>query len=133
MTSARALIVDDDPSHAKPLGRRLEFAGLGYDVASTGEEALELFNDQVLVLVDLSLPGMSGIEVARALNQANPRSSIVLLSAHDDLIAEAKSQDLSVSGVFEKPLTDKHLAALDGLAQLAIRRGQPGETRRAAL
>lgn len=86
----RVLIADDHPIVRSGIRQLLERA---VDIqvvgeASTGEEALNLVKNTVphVLLLDMELPDMKGIEVARQLRQSQPSLKILVLSAHDDPI-----------------------------------------------
>jgi DNA-binding NarL/FixJ family response regulator len=93
----RCLIVDDNPSFLDAAASLLEREGLSVvGMASTGEEALRQAEDlrPDVVLVDITLGGESGLDVARRLTETDGRAStVILISTHDeadfaDLIGE---------------------------------------------
>ncbi len=81
--SATALIVDDDATLRRALGQRL--AHWGYEVreAASGAEAIEVSRrtEHDLVLLDLSMPGLSGLDVLRALRGEGIASDVIVLTA----------------------------------------------------
>ena len=79
------LVVDDDQDLAEMLGIVLTGAGIDVDLVSRGDEALEAFrnNPPDLVLLDVMLPGLDGIEVCRQI-RAESMVPIVMLSAKGD-------------------------------------------------
>ena len=81
----RVLAVDDNPQIQKLVKVNLQARGYAVDVASTGEEALTVFNagEFDLVLLDLILPGLSGLEVCTQIRQHSD-VPIIVLSAHED-------------------------------------------------
>jgi len=66
--SARVLIVDDEPMLRRTMGDRLKFWGCSFEEAETGEMALVMLDksNYDLVLMDLKMPGISGLEVLSA-------------------------------------------------------------------
>jgi DNA-binding response OmpR family regulator len=84
---ARILIVEDEPRIAAFLSRGLASEGAETEVATTGHEALTRVADfdPSLVLLDLALPGMDGLEVLRRLVEQRPQLPVVVLSARRDL------------------------------------------------
>jgi CheY-like chemotaxis protein len=90
MLSGRILCIDDEELGL--LVRKMTLEAEGYDVsiASDGPSGLDLFNSQSfdLVLLDHSMPGMNGGQVAEQLRQRSPRTPIVLLSAYVTLPEE---------------------------------------------
>jgi CheY-like chemotaxis protein len=71
MTSANILVVDDEPQIRRTLRTTLSFRGYVILEAATGEEALDLVRKQKpdLVLLDVNLPGISGIETCREIRR----------------------------------------------------------------
>jgi diguanylate cyclase (GGDEF)-like protein len=89
--ATRILIVEDEPNIGDLERRRLEKAGFGVSIVSTGREAIErLRGDDLpdLLLIDVGLPDMSGIEVLREANRLGVRvPSVVVTGAGDEKIA----------------------------------------------
>ena len=92
----RVLIVDDEPIIVQGLVSVLSESGLDIDLYSaySGEEALALLSEtrMDIVISDVHMPGMDGLETARLLLQRHPDARIVMISslAYDDTIDEAK-------------------------------------------
>ncbi|WP_085314303.1 EAL domain-containing response regulator [Derxia lacustris] len=118
----QVLVVDDEPFQRRTLARQLRAAGAG-SVAEAEDGAaalrwLHAHGDEAwLVLCDLDMPGMDGLELLRHFDAANPRGAIALLSAHDAdvlrsaaLLGGADSQRLL--GTWAKPLAAAELADL---------------------
>jgi DNA-binding response OmpR family regulator len=88
MTKVGILLVEDEPSIARGLVYNLEEEGYRVTHAVTGEEALKQAAEETffLVVLDLMLPGISGIEVCRRLRRLDPRLPILILTArgHED-------------------------------------------------
>lgn len=88
MSSINVLIVDDHPLLRQGLSRLLELEG-GINVvgqASNGIEALHLM-DQLepdVLLLDINMPGMNGIEVAKAVREKHPNTEVLVLTIHDN-------------------------------------------------
>ena len=84
MPNERLLLVDDDPRVLSAVGRRLQFEGFAVDLASSGAEALELAvkGRPDLVILDVMMPEMDGLEVARRLRRDGP-TPILMLTARD--------------------------------------------------
>jgi two-component system, NarL family, invasion response regulator UvrY len=83
----KVLIVDDHPIVRAGL-RRLLTAEAGFEVreAASGREALSVFREQqpTLVILDLNLPGIGGLEVLARLKAVSPDARVLVLSMHDD-------------------------------------------------
>jgi two-component system response regulator AtoC len=89
------LIVDDEPNVRRVLGTRLEQAGFTTTRAASGEQALDLVRaqDPDLVITDLKMPGMDGMELLCRLQRAFPEIPVVMLTAHgtvDNAVAAMK-------------------------------------------
>ena len=86
MEKKRILLVDDE--EGIQLLYREEFEEEGYDVttASNGEEALEKFTKEPpdLVILDINMPGMNGIEVLRRMKEINSNLPVILSSAYQE-------------------------------------------------
>jgi DNA-binding response OmpR family regulator len=78
------LIADDDPDIRMLVRLRLERSGYAVVAASTGLEALELAAESHpdLAILDVSMPGLTGIEVTKALRERNATLPVILLTAH---------------------------------------------------
>ena len=101
---SRILCVDDEPHLLRALGANLRARGYEVDLADTGERALQLASSEKpdLVVVDLGLPGMSGLEVIRSLRRwtAVP---IVVLSARDSEFDKIGALDAGADDYVSKP------------------------------
>jgi two-component system, OmpR family, KDP operon response regulator KdpE len=109
---ARILVVDDEPQILRSL--RTTLASHGYDVqtAATGEEALAAVDGRLpdLVLLDLVLPGLSGLEVCRHL-RARSSLPILVLSARGDERDKVAALDLGADDYLTKPFGVNELLA----------------------
>src|SRR5436190_6257040 len=81
----RILTVDDDPGIVRVVGEAFEDAGYGMTVARTGPDALldARLNDYDLIVLDVMLPGLDGIEIARRLRAEGVTTPILMLTARD--------------------------------------------------
>lgn len=84
---SRILLVDDEEPIRYSLGEILRLEGYEVVTAESGEAALEILQESVfdLVLLDLKMPGMSGLEVLHFINKNAPDTKVVLLTAHGSL------------------------------------------------
>ncbi len=82
----RCLVVDDEPTVRDTVRMLLEFDGHHVSTASSGEEALAIFEQGKfdLVFTDFAMPGMNGHELATVLKARAPRLPIIMISAHAD-------------------------------------------------
>jgi DNA-binding response OmpR family regulator len=84
---AEVLLVDDEVTIRLTLGALLERAGYGVTVADNGEEAVTLLERQAfdLLLVDMKMPGMDGVQVIAAARARQPDIAIIVLTGHGSL------------------------------------------------
>ena len=113
MSEARVLIVDDEHEFAEALGERLRLRGYDARAAFTAADALAaaaaLAPD--VVLLDLNLPGVRGVELLMTLRRLLPRGEIILLSGHLDPAEKIEGVRLDAFGVLLKPVEMQELIA----------------------
>lgn len=99
------LIVDDEPNVRKVLGAMLEQAGFTATPAKSGEEAVALIRaqDPDLVLTDLKMPGMDGIELLTRIRSDFPEIPVVLLTAHGTVEAAVEAMKRGAHDFLTKP------------------------------
>jgi len=112
MTSARILIVDDDPQIRRVL--RTALVAQGYEVADTrnGEEALEKLRDEKidLVILDVNMPGMSGMETCREIRSTSD-IPIIMLTVRDAEPDKVEALDAGADDYITKPFGSPELLA----------------------
>jgi signal transduction histidine kinase/ActR/RegA family two-component response regulator len=111
--AARILIIDDDALNIRMLDDALTARGHHVVSALAGAEAIEHFSREAfdLVLTDLSMPGMSGWQVARDIKRRNPSVPVILLSGWAIQQDEEQVHDSGVDYVISKPCSLKTLQA----------------------
>jgi two-component system, OmpR family, response regulator RegX3 len=118
----RILVVEDEESFSDPLSYLLRKEGYEVAVAETGPVALEEFDRSGadLVLLDLMLPGLSGVDVCRALRH---RSSVpvIMLTAKDSEIDKVVGLEIGADDYVTKPYSSRELLAR---IKAVLRRGQ---------
>ncbi|MCZ7678747.1 MAG: response regulator [Sandaracinaceae bacterium] len=99
------LVVEDDPDLQWRIARMLTVRGNRVVGTSSGEAALELMSQWPvdLVLVDETLPGMSGVELARAIRERHGPIPVVLMSAEDSREARLAARLAGAAAVLAKP------------------------------
>ena len=118
---AHVLIVDDDESFSAALGRLVRGAGHGFDLAADGQDGLAKFSggDYDLVIADLKMPRMSGVEFIRDLKRVDRDAVVLVITGYADLATAVEAMSLGASDYLEKPVAvEKFRAALErGLEQ----------------
>src|SRR5919107_2480888 len=115
--SRPVLIVEDDADIAESLRYNLEREGHSALIAETGEKglaaALDAKNPPALVILDLMLPGMSGIELCRRLRRepATRRTPIIMLTAKTSESDRVAGLDLGADDYITKPFSVRELLA----------------------
>jgi CheY-like chemotaxis protein len=109
------LIVDDDRDLSRMLRATLELFDRTYKIVEvpSGEEAmLEVHRNNIdLVVVDIRLPGMNGIQLIRRLRRLHPTLKAVVVSGGDSSADEASARALGIEAYFSKPLNTDHFIA----------------------
>jgi two-component system, OmpR family, KDP operon response regulator KdpE len=110
--SQRILVVDDEAQIARVLRRSLAARGYEVQVASEGEEALEIFNAWApdLVITDLSMPNMGGLELCRRI-RATSQAPIIVLSVKGEERAKVEALDAGADDYVTKPFGIDELLA----------------------
>jgi two-component system response regulator MprA len=122
----RVLVVDDDPRILSLLRRGLSFAGYAVDTAVDGEAALTAARDRPpdIVVLDVMLPGVDGLEVCRRLRLGDAFLPILMLTAKDRIPDRVAGLDAGADDYLVKPFDfDELLARLRAL----LRRARPLE------
>ena len=119
MSKARVLLVDDEREFAGALAERLQLRGYAARAAYSAVEALAAAagGDFDVVLLDLNLPGVRGVELLLTLRQALPRAEIILLSGHLDLAEKIEGLRLDAFDTLLKPVELPELTAKIDAAQ----------------
>jgi DNA-binding NtrC family response regulator len=106
------LVVDDDPDIQEVLTDRLEALGYRVFAASTGGEGLALVEDEgpQLVLLDIELPDMNGLEVLTAIRKRDPEVTVVMITAHGTVERAVQAMKRGAYDFLPKPFEPDHLA-----------------------
>jgi DNA-binding NtrC family response regulator len=105
MTGNRVLLVDDEKSFVQTLGKRLTARGLRVETAASGEEALEITKHQAfdVVVLDLAMPGIDGIETLKQLLAIDPDLQVLLLTGHGSIERAVEATKLGAVDFMQKP------------------------------
>jgi two-component system, NtrC family, nitrogen regulation response regulator NtrX len=101
------LVVDDEVSICQSLSAILTDEGYQVLVAGSGEEAIKIVEDEVpqLVLLDIWLPAMDGLETLQAIKAAHPNVLVIMMSGHGTIETAVKATKLGAFDFIEKPLS----------------------------
>ncbi|MFL5440183.1 MAG: response regulator [Myxococcales bacterium] len=112
------LVVDDEPVIREFVGRALDAAGIEHALAADGREALRAVADGVVrpqvLLTDIEMPGMSGIELAARVLALRPGLRVVMMTGDPDRAAAARDRTSIVETVLMKPIETRDLLAAVG-------------------
>ncbi len=108
----RVLVVDDDPAIQKLVRVNLKARGYAVDTASSGEEALQLFQpgNYDLVILDLILPGLDGLAVCEYIRERSD-VPVVVLSAREDEELKVRALDSGADDYVTKPFSQEEMLA----------------------
>ena len=114
------LIIDDDPSARRGLSRLIRIAGYNVQSFSSAQDFLAAphCNNPGCILLDVKMPGLSGLELQAELNKAEYRMPIIFMSGHGDVPMTAQAMKDGALDFLQKPIDRDHLleaieAALD--------------------
>jgi two-component system response regulator MprA len=110
---AHILIVDDDPRITNLLRRVLAYEGYSVTTATTGQEALNrvLERPPDLIILDIMLPGLNGLEVAQRLRVAGDSIPILMLTARDTVADRVQGLETGADDYLVKPFAPEELVA----------------------
>ncbi len=109
---AKILVVEDEPKIARFVELELKYEGYEVELASDGRMGLDkaLHNNVDLVLLDIMLPGLSGIEVCRRVRMES-QVPIIMLTAKDDVTDKVAGLDMGADDYMTKPFAIEELLA----------------------
>jgi DNA-binding NtrC family response regulator len=111
MARKSILVVDDEKLQREAYERPLTAAGYDVTTASSGEAALKFANDRKfdLVLTDLKMTGMSGLELLQQLTALDPATSVILITGHGTIDSAKEALRTGAFEYLEKPVDEKPL------------------------
>ncbi len=121
MSKNRIMIVDDDSAHRLSLKANLEEASFEIVEAGTGEEALELAASQKLdlILLDLRMPGMGGLEVLQHLFESGLPAPVIIMTAYGSIDSAVTALKMGAEDYLTKPLdTDELLLKIEKVLKI---------------
>lgn len=119
----RVLLVEDDPVTSCSIELQLTHANFNVYCTGEGHEAIELARlyDYDLIILDLNLPDVSGVEVLRTIRQAEVSTPVLILTGSDDMETRLKCLDCGADDYMTKPY---HRAELVARMRAIIRRSK---------
>lgn len=123
LSPGKILVVDDDTSVRRALHTTLETLGFSTTEASGGEEALMLVHTASfdVVLLDINMPGLDGLETCRQLRRLLPRVAILMLTVRDSEDDKVQALEAGADDYVTKPF---HIRELTARVRAAVRRAQ---------
>jgi len=108
----KILLVDDEKEFVHTLSERLRTRDIDSAVAYDGEQALDMLKEDVpdVMVLDLMMPGIDGIEVLRRIKRDHPRVEVIILTGHGSKREEQQADELGAFAYLNKPVDIDHLA-----------------------
>jgi len=105
--SIRVLLVDDEASFVETLSKRLVLRRLDVVTAASAEEALTVLDREEIdvVVLDVRMPGIGGIEATRMIRKAHPAVEVILLTGHASLEASMEGMTMGAFDYLLKPVS----------------------------
>ena len=126
MAGEHVLLVDDEREFVQTLSERLMMRDLGSAVAYDGESALEVAREDEpdVMILDLKMPGIDGIEVLRRIKKTQPEIEVIILTGHGSEADKTICKQLGAFAYLQKPVDIEELSATIKAAHEQIRRKQ---------
>lgn len=101
------LLVDDEEEFVEALAERLSLRGYVPHIACNGEQALRMVEDGAakIMVLDLKMPGIDGLEVLRRVKKGHPRVQVIILSGHGSKKDEEAARKIGALEYLRKPTT----------------------------
>ncbi len=116
---AKVLLVDDEQDFLETLSNRLEMRGLKVSAVTSGEQAISEAKQQDYdaIVVDLSMPGIDGLETLKRIKADNPNAEIIMLTGHGSIQSGVEAMKLGAGDFLQKPVELSELMAKIGEAK----------------
>ena len=110
-TNAIMYVVDDDESVRRALKRLLRSAGLEVVTFASARDFLDsdYRRENVCLIVDIQMPGLSGLDLKRELLKAGSAIPVIFITAFDNAKVRKQARQLQAAGYFRKPVDDRAL------------------------
>jgi two-component system, OmpR family, response regulator MprA len=113
LVMARVLVVDDEPAVRRALERALKLDNYEVELAADGEEALDVLarSPADAIILDVLMPRLDGLELARRMRKAGDRTPILMLTARDAIDDRVEGLDVGADDYLVKPFALRELQA----------------------
>ena len=103
---SKVLLVDDEREFVQTLSERLQLRDMGSAVAYDGKSALDLVrnDDPEVMIIDLKMPGIDGMEILKEVKQTRPEIEVIVLTGHGSEQDRKKCMDLGAFAYMQKPV-----------------------------
>ena len=103
---AKVLLVDDEKDFLETLSNRLEMRGLKVSAVTSGEQAVTEAKAQEFdaIVVDLSMPGIDGLETLKRIKADNPKAEIIMLTGQGSVTSGVEAMKLGAGDFLQKPV-----------------------------
>ena len=110
-TKRRILVVDDEITVCKSIRRSIQSENYDVDMALSGEEALkkDRENPYDLIITDLMMPGISGLDLLRAVKEHRPEAAVIMITGYPTIKTAVESVKLGAFDYLPKPFTPADL------------------------
>ena len=127
---SKVLLVDDEREFVQTLSERLMMRDMGSAVAYDGESALHLINEDEpeVMLLDLKMPGIDGLEVLRRVKETRPEIEVIILTGHGSEADKEHCMKLGAFAYLQKPLDIDVLSETIREANEKIRKKKASKT-----
>lgn len=104
-------LIDDEPIIHDVLGQLLESEGFKVEISASGEEALKKFEEQKfdLILLDLLMPGMDGLEVLKQVRKIDPEALVIIITAYASVESALTAIKMGAYDYIQKPFKNDEL------------------------
>ena len=123
----RLLVVEDEKKLCDMIAKSLHQAGYEVDTCNDGEEALDMIYAEMydLIVLDLNLPGMDGMDILRELRKENEETKVLILSARSQIADKVDGLDAGANDYMEKPFHLQTRKENGILEYLLLNQGRP--------
>ncbi|HET8539930.1 MAG TPA: response regulator [Anaeromyxobacter sp.] len=125
MQDIRILLVDDEEEFVRALSERLQLRDLSSRTAFSGDQAMRVVGEAApdIMVLDLKMPGTSGMEVLRLVKHRYPEVQVIVLTGHGNDLDEAEARSIGIFDWLRKPVDIEVLVGRIRAAYQESRRG----------